>query len=50
MGDTIQCTACGGMGFIYRDVMSQDKDGNVTSTQTHERCSRCNGSGSIQGH
>jgi len=50
MGDTIQCTNCGGMGFVYRDVATVDKDGNVTTTQTTERCQRCGGSGSIPGH
>lgn len=50
MGDTIQCTTCGGQGYVMRDVMTQDKDGNVTTTQTDERCGACGGSGSIQGH
>jgi len=50
MSDTIQCPTCGGMGFVYRDVATVDKDGNITTTQTHERCSGCGGSGSVQGH
>lgn len=50
MGDTVQCTTCDGMGFIYRDVAKVDKDGKVTTTRTDERCGTCKGSGSIQGH
>lgn len=50
MSETIQCPSCNGMGFVYRDVMTQDKDGNVTTTQTDERCGQCGGSGSVQGH
>lgn len=50
MGDTIQCTACGGQGYTVVYKMSQDKDGNTVSEQTTERCGRCGGSGSIDGH
>lgn len=50
MADTIQCTSCGGQGYVWRDKVTKDKDGKVTTTQTHERCGSCGGSGSIQGH
>jgi hypothetical protein len=50
MGDTIQCTTCGGMGYTEQQVMRQDKDGNTTTETVHNRCGACNGSGSIEGH
>lgn len=50
MSDTITCTACGGQGYTWRSVMRQDKDGNTTTEEVHDRCGLCGGSGSIQGH
>lgn len=47
MADTIQCPACGGMGFVYVDKVHVDKDGNASTVQTDQRCGNCGGSGSV---